>query len=112
MPANEERNLKEAFAGEKGDRLVEASPLVRRDYLELSLRLNLGEVAQEGLRLAEELAGRAVNGLALIRWDNEQQHFNLLAVQRVPAELIRFIGPLQTHTTFYQADRDDFDGLS
>jgi PAS domain S-box-containing protein len=111
MAANEERNLSETYSGEGDDQLVEASPFVRRDYLELSLRLNLGEVAQEGLRLAEELTGQTATTLALIRWDNEQQQFNLLAGQNVPPELIKNVGALHNLTNPLQADRADFAGL-
>src|SRR4051812_30361973 len=108
MPANDERHLNDPFGGEGDDQLVEASPFVRRDYLELSLRLNLGEVAQEGLRLTEELTGKAITGLALIRWDNEQQRFNLLVGQHVSPGLIELISTLHSRTTFYQADLADF----
>ncbi len=83
----------------------EAPELVRREYLELCQRLNLGEVAQEGLRLAAELTGPTVTGMALLRWDNEIGRFNLLSERHTPSGLARASGPFISYSEMFQTDQ-------
>jgi PAS domain S-box-containing protein len=107
MPAKKEKANGKVFKMESNKYSGETQEVVRREYLELSQRLNLGEVAQEGLRLIEELSGAAASGLALVRWDNDQRRFNALAAEHVPMGFIKAISALHTRTQRFQAGRDE-----
>ncbi len=101
MPTGKEEISNNIFMD---DYVPEPPAFVHREYLELSQRLNLGEVAQEGVRLTEELTGEAVSSIALVRWDNDQGRFNLLMARQIPPGLPDAIIPLHTRLHYFQAD--------
>ncbi len=73
--------------------------MVRRDYLELSQRLNLKEVAAEGVRLAVEAVETTTTSLALLHWEKDQHKFNVLAnynLQPATLDLLPAVDSLQS----------------
>jgi PAS domain S-box-containing protein len=77
---------------------------VRREYLELSQRLDLPEVAQEGVRLAAEITGKQASGTALLRWEGDQPRLSILAGSGSIPDLQNLALALATRTHLLQAD--------
>ncbi len=83
--------------------LNEDPDLIPREYLELSQRLNLLEVAAEGVRLSQEIVGEVGVELAVLRWDNDASRYQILAgTPSLPGGVLPLLTPLREQTTSVQ----------
>ncbi|HEX2912923.1 MAG TPA: response regulator [Chloroflexia bacterium] len=71
---------------------------VSREYLELSQRLNLSDVAEEGLRLAREIVQPAMDALAILRWEGDTRGFSLLSSYNVAPAILNSTRVLHKQT--------------
>lgn len=107
MPDKQATNLDTTYSVKNAAWVSSESGVVRQEYVELSLRLNLEEVAQEGLRLAQELTGEAVTNGLVLRWKEDRQSYELLAAYDALPGLPEALRSLQTATKVFQATPED-----
>lgn len=77
---------------------------VRREYLELAQRLNLSEVAQEGLHLACKIADGLVEQAVLWRWVETSRRLNILADYALTINLSELAPLLAGQSGFLQVE--------
>ncbi len=80
---------------------------VRQEYLELGQCLDVGQIAEDGLRLARQLCGSAAQQIGLLHWESQERGFVLLAAYEIPPKMLPALRLLHAQNEFKQLGLDE-----